>query len=43
MSKIDLSNAYRRVWIRPEGLLQLDFVIYLHLPDQETLIRFYLL
>ena len=42
MSKMDLSNTYMRVWIRTEDLLRIAFVVYLHPPDQETLIRFYL-
>ena len=41
MSKIDLVYAYMKIWILPEDLSKLAFVIPLHLADDDTLIRFH--
>ena len=42
MSKIDLSNAYMRFWIRPEDLPCLAFVVPPHPSDHNTLVGFHL-
>ena len=42
MSKMDLSDAYMRVWIRSEDLQRLAFVVPLHLSDHDTLISFHI-
>ena len=42
MSKIDLLDAYLRVWIHLDGLLGLAFFILLYPLDQDTLIGFHL-
>ena len=41
MSKY-LYNAYMRVWIYPEDLLRLAFVVPLHPSDHNTIIGFHL-
>ena len=40
MSKVDLSDSYTRVWICPEDLLRLAFVVPPHPLDHNTLIGF---
>ena len=42
LSKIDMSDAYMRVWVRPEDVLKLAFVVPPHADDTETLIGFHL-
>ena len=42
VSKINLSDAHMRVWIFPENLPQLAFVVPPHPSDQNILIGFHL-
>ena len=42
MSKVDMSDAYMRVWIRPEDVPKLAFVVPPHADDAEPLIGFHL-
>ena len=42
LSDVDLSNSYMRVWVRPEDLPHLAFVIVLYPSDLEPLICFHL-
>ena len=42
LSKIDLSDAYMCVWVRPEDLLRLTFVVVLHSSYLDPLIGFHL-
>ena len=42
MSKIDPSDAHMRVWIIPEDLLRISFLVPLHPLDHDTLIGFHI-
>ena len=42
MSNTDLTDAYMRVWIRPEDLPRVAFVVPTHPLDDDTLIGFHL-
>ena len=42
MSKVDMSDAYMRVWIRLEDVPKLAFVVPPHVDDAEPLIGFHL-
>ena len=37
LSKIDLADAYKRVWISPEELLHIAFFVPLHAADEYNL------
>ena len=42
MSKVNMIDAYMHVWIRPEDVMKLEFVIPPHPDDAEPLIGFHL-
>lgn len=42
LAKVDLSDAYMRIWVRPEDLPRLDFVVPPHEGDAKPLTGFHL-